>query len=50
MHFLKPQLFYCALLQKDEHFSSRNRFIISFPKKSKRNSILINTLYRGVDY
>ena len=31
-------------------FSSRNRFIIYFPKRSRRNSIPINTLYRGVDY
>ena len=31
-------------------FSSRNKFIISFPKKSRRNSIPINTLYREVDY
>ena len=31
-------------------FSSRNRFIISFPKRNRRNSIPINTLYKGVDY
>ena len=31
-------------------FSSRNKFIISFSKRSRRNSIPINTLYREVDY
>ena len=25
-------------------------FIISFPKRSRRNYVPINTLYRGVDY
>ena len=31
-------------------FSNRSRFIISFPNRSRRNSIPINTLYKGVDY
>ena len=31
-------------------FSSKSRFIISFTKRSMRNSIPINNLYREVDY
>ena len=30
-------------------FLNRSRFIISFPKRSRRNYIPINTLYREVD-